>query len=550
MAVHWVANDLLAIDFDKPESVVVNLEGKRLVNLGERFIRRLVERGADTEWVLAFRDIDGQDIDAVNGRTGERKRYRISLPGKLHRWAFDASGELRAVTMVDTAFLFGKTKVSNWYRRDERAPWQLLEEFPITGDYWTPMRVLPEGDTLAVLSRHERDTYAVFQYDVATRRHVEVMAAHPSEDIEGVSGLDAAAFDGVATSGMKPQLTWFDSRWAALQAGVDAALPGRVNRMQGDRDGVALVSSYGDVDPGRWYVLDTRTSRLREIAEARPRIKPEEMRPMEIIRYAARDGLSIPAYLTRPAGAGSGPAPMVVLIHGGPQVRDHWQWNLEIQMLANRGYVVFQPQFRGSSGFGRRFEEAGHRQWGLAMQDDITDGVQHLIEQKVADPGRICIVGSSYGGYAALWGTIKTPKLYRCAVSLAGVSDLGEWVSHSTFDDSDAAVRELHRDHIGDPAAAREALDAVSPLKHAAEVQVPLLIAHGERDVRVLPSQSRQMVKALQALDKPVEWLSLPREGHGIYWLDSQYAYYGNLLAFLQRHIGSPPVPGPGRDAQ
>lgn len=538
LTVNWIGSDLLAVDYSTRESVAVDLAGKRIATLGEQFIRRLVEKGETSDWVLAYRDVKDGDIDAVNARTGERRRYRISLPGKLIHWAFDPSGALRAVTMMDTAFWAEKTKVSNWYRSDEQAPWQLLEEGPITGDHWIPLRVLPEPGMLAVVSRHERDTHAVFRYDTARRQHVELMAGHPSEDIVAVTGLDQPSFENVTTAGIKTQISWFDPRWAALQAAVDGALPGRINRLQGDKNGRVLVTSYADVDPGRWYVLDTQTSKLREVGQARPLIDPKRMRPMQTIRYAARDGMPINAYLTRPASATDTPAPMVVLIHGGPHVRDRWEWNEEVQLLASRGYAVFQPQFRGSSGFGRRFEEAGHRQWGRAMQDDITDGIAHLVTQKVADPQRICIYGASYGGYAALWGVIKTPQLYRCGISFAGVSDLNEMLSNSIFDDSNPASRELRRAHVGDPAQSRLALDEVSPLRHAARVQVPLLIAHGEEDSRVLPSQSREMVRALEALGKPVEWMPFAREGHGLSYLGSQARYYAAVLAFLQKHIG------------
>jgi dipeptidyl aminopeptidase/acylaminoacyl peptidase len=545
VAVNWVGNDLLAVDYSGKESVSVDLSGKRIATLGERFIRRMVEKGESSDWVLAYRDLADGDIDAVNARTGERRKYRISLPGKLMHWAFDPAGELRAVTMMDTAFWAEKTKVSNWYRAHEQAPWELLEEGPVTGEHWTPLRVLSEPDSLAVLSRHERDTYAVFRYDTKLRKHVELMAGHPTEDILAVSGLEQESLDMVVTAGMKTQVTWLEPRWARLQAAVDAALPGRVNLLQGEPGGRLLVTSYGDVDPGRWFVLDTKTSKLRELGEMRPLIDPDRMRPMEIIRYPARDGLIIPAYVTRPRQEVDQPAPMVVLIHGGPHERDRWAWNQEVQLLANRGYVVFQPQFRGSSGFGRRFEEAGYGQWGRAMQDDISDGVQHLVAQKVADPARICIYGASYGGYAALWGAIQTPQLYKCGISFAGVSDLNDMLSHSIFDDSNPASRELQRARIGDPSRARQSLDEVSPLRHAARVQVPLLITHGEEDTRVLPSQSKRMVKALQAAGKPVEWLSYEQEGHGFYWLANQVKHYEAVLAFLQRHIGSlPPASG------
>jgi dienelactone hydrolase len=545
LAIHWINNDLLALDLSNQESVSVDLAGNLVADLGERFIRPMFEKGASTDSVLVYRDVDDGTLDLVNARSGERVKYRVELPGKMLHGAFDASGALRAVTMMDTAFWSSTTKVSNWYRPDEHSPWQLLEEGPITGDAWHPLRALPEPDSLAILSRRDRDTYAVFRYDTKTRQRMEMMAGHPYEDIVYARGLDQASFESVITDGIKPKISWFDGRWASLQATVDAALPARINILQGDKSGRVLVFSYGDVDPGRWFLLDTQASTLREIGETRRKIDPKQMRPMEIMQYAARDGLQINAYLTRPLRSASGPAPMVVLIHGGPQVRDRWEWNEEVQLLASHGYVVFQPQFRGSTGFGRKFEEAGYRQWGRAMQDDITDGVMHLIERKIADPARICIYGASYGGYAALWGVIKTPDVYQCGVSFAGVSDLDEFVSHSVMDDATAATRELHRALIGDPDQDRARLDEVSPLKHAERVRVPLLIAHGEEDTRVLPSQSEAMVKALRRAGSPVEWMSFENAGHGLVLIRDQQRYYKALLAFFKRHIGQPDAQPP-----
>ena len=539
-AVHWINDDLLAIDYSTRDAVSVDRDGKQVAELGERFIRPLFEKGASTESVLVYRDLEDRTLDIVNARSGEKSRYRLGLPGKMLRGAFDASGALRAVTMMDTTFWSEQTKVTNWYRASEQAEWQRLEEGPITGDHWTPVHVLPEPHSLAVYSRRDRDTFALFRYDTEKHQLLDMMAGHPQEDILSASGLDDAYLEYVVTAGMKPQIHWFDARWTALQSAVDAALPGRINILQGDKDARLLVYSYSDVDPGRWYLLDTQTSKMREIGASRPHIDPARMHPMESVRYAARDGLMVNGYLTRPGVAAGEPAPMVVLIHGGPQVRDRWRWDGEVQLLASQGYVVFQPQFRGSSGFGRRFEEAGYRQWGRTMQDDITDGVQHLIDQKVADPARICIYGASYGGYAALWGVIKTPNLYKCGASFAGVSDLATMLAGSIFDDSNAVSREISRLSVGDPKEMKEQLDEVSPLKHAERVQVPLFIAHGDEDTRVLSSQSKDMVKALQRLNKAVEWMPLENVGHGFWWVRDEIRYHQALLAFLKRHLGAP----------
>ena len=410
--------------------------------------------------------------------------------------------------------------------------------------------MLPQANTLAVVSRHGRDTVAVFKYDIAARQHLEVMAAHAQDDIVLVDGLDEQNVERVVTAGLRAQTFWFDPRWAGLQASVDAALPQRVNHLQGDGNGRVLVTSAGDVDPGRWYILDTRTAKLRQIAVAMPHLRPESMRPMQTLRYSARDGLGIPAYLTLPAGPAGQPAPTVVLIHGGPNFRNRWGWDAEVQMLANAGYAVFQPQFRGSAGFGRRFEEAGYRQWGRGMQDDITDGVRHLIDKGITDPARVCIYGASYGGYAAMWGAIKTPELYRCGISFAGISDLADMLSSGWWDDSTVISREIARSRVGDPDKDKGALDEVSPLKHADRVRIPLLIAHGENDIRVLPSQSKAMVRALQKAGRPVDWLPLEEEGHSLMWIRSRVRYYTAVLNFLDQHLAVPQTQAADAGAQ
>ena len=548
--VNWVNKDLLAVDYFGNESWAMTLAGKRTTKLGERFIRRMVEKGATSDFVLAFRDVDDAEIDVVNARNGDRTKYRIALAGKPTQWAFDATGALRAVTMLETSFWAEKSKISNWYRADEQSPWQLLEAFGVTDDAWYPIRALPEQDSLMVVSRHARDTQAIFRYDVAKREHAELMAGHPTQDIIGASGLDDATFERVTTGGIRATTYWFESRWSARQASVDAALPGRTNVMTGNPDGRMLIHSFGDVDPGRWYLFDAKTLKIREIGESMPTVDPNRMRPMETVEYKARDGLLVNAYLTRPASRGNALPPMIVLVHGGPNVRDWWQWDEEVQVLAANGYAVFQPQFRGSQGFGRKFEEAGYLQWGRAMQDDITDGVRKLIADKVVDPDRICIYGASYGGYAALWGVIDTPSLYKCGASFAGVSDPEAWLGFSLFDDSTPLAREIKRARVGDPSTMRQRLAEVSPLKNAARVQVPLLIAHGEEDTRVLISHSKDMVNALRKLRKPVEWMPFPGEGHGLYSIEDRVRYYAALLSFLHRHIGEHDLPRADSAAQ
>ncbi|HEX7440270.1 MAG TPA: alpha/beta fold hydrolase [Caldimonas sp.] len=272
-----------------------------------------------------------------------------------------------------------------------------------------------------------------------------------------------------------------------------------------------FVFSVGDVDPGTWYVIDTHAMSMKKVASAKPEIDPGRMLHKQIVSYPSLDGLSIPAYLTLPRDARSA-LPAVLLIHGGPVARDDWFWDPVVQMLASRGYAVLQPQFRGSAGFGDKFEEAGYGQWGLAMQDDVTAGAQWPVSEGLADPSRLCIYGGSYGGYAAMWGLAKTPDLFRCGISFAGVSDL----SFMAKDDSDvndhAIGRLIRRKIVGDPEANRQRFDEVSPPKKAAAIKAPVLIAHGDRDTRVPIENSEKLVDALRENHNQVEWMKLRDE--------------------------------------
>jgi len=227
--------------------------------------------------------------------------------------------------------------------------------------------------------------------------------------------------------------------------------------------------------------------------------------------------------------------PTIVLIHGGPWVRDQWQWNSEVQLLADRGYVVLQPQFRGSSGFGLKFSEAGYQQWGKSMQDDITAGVDYLINAGITDPKRICIYGASYGGYAALWGLIKTPDLYQCGISFAGVSDIADMLEGSSDIAHNKISREIFRTRVGDLAANKKRFDEVSPVKHAEKIKAPVLLIHGEDDERVPIVHSKKMISALEENHKVVESLFFNEEGHGLNYVRNLYLYYQTVFKFLDR---------------
>jgi dipeptidyl aminopeptidase/acylaminoacyl peptidase len=277
---------------------------------------------------------------------------------------------------------------------------------------------------------------------------------------------------------------------------------------------------------------------MEKIGDSYPGIPPGTLSPVEVVPYPARDGAKLFAYVT--ARPGGGAKPMVVLPHGGPEARDYYRFDAFAQFLAAHGYIVVQPNFRGSSGFGEAFALAGRGQWGLRMQDDVTDAVKHMIDSGRADAKRVCIVGASYGGYAALAGVTLTPDLYKCAVSIAGVSDLPEMLgSERSENGADSNTFYYWRDSIGDLMKDRPALEAVSPRRQAAKVNVPVLLIHGEKDQTVLVRQSQIMQDALKAAGKQSRLIRLKEADH--YWNNWKRAdlmtLYQETAAFLKAHL-------------
>jgi dipeptidyl aminopeptidase/acylaminoacyl peptidase len=261
------------------------------------------------------------------------------------------------------------------------------------------------------------------------------------------------------------------------------------------------------------------------------------MAPMQPISYKARDGMEIPGYLTLPVGRPAKDLACVVNPHGGPWARDGWGFNPEVQFLANRGYCVLQMNFRGSTGYGRRFWEAGFKQWGLAMQDDVTDGVQWLIGQGIADPRRIAIYGGSYGGYATLSGIIKTPDLYAAAINYVGVSNLFTFMN--TIPPYWEPMRQQLYAMVGNPddPADRARMTATSPALNADRIATPLLVAQGARDPRVNKAESDQIVEALRRRGVDVQYIVKDDEGHGFANEENRFEFYAAMEAFLARHL-------------
>jgi len=476
------------------------------------------------------RDPQVFDVYRVNVRTGAAVLVAQN-PGNVVGWQTDHAGKVRAALTSDGL------ETTLLYRDDEGAPFRPL----ITTDYRTtvsPAFFTFDDRKFYALSNRGRDTLALVIIDPAAPDADELVYATDQVD------LDAAGYSRkrrvltlAAYQTDKPRRHYFDAHTEALYRQLETLLPGYDVALQGwnrDED-TFIVAAYNDRTPGARYLFQSVTGALHKLADINPSIPEADMAPVRPIQYTSRDGLIIHGYLTLPAGREPRGLPCIVNPHGGPWARDGWGYNPEIQYLANRGFCVLQMNFRGSTGYGRRFWEAGFGQWGLAMQDDITDGVRWLIDQGIADPARIGIYGGSYGGYATLAGIAFTPDLYAAAVDYVGVSNLFTFMN--TIPPYWKPLLAKMHDMVGHPERDRERLAATSPALHVNRIRTPLLIAQGAQDPRVNKAESDQVVQALRERGVEVEYLVKDNEGHGFHNDENKFEFYAAMEAFFVEHL-------------
>jgi dipeptidyl aminopeptidase/acylaminoacyl peptidase len=472
-------------------------------------------------------------VDVQTGRALEIERGTKNAV----RWLADRSGMVRL--RIDAV---GVDK-EIWVRDGAEAPWRLLLRYDmLKGPRIDPRFFAPENpDLLYVLSDRGDGRRAAYTIDLKTGAFVSRLFSDPHVDVQSIIQTRT---DGRAIGFLRivdsPSIHYLDQTWIERQAAVDAVLPETTNLMVSEsEDGrYHLVVSIGPREPGRYYVRDEATGRISLVGQRYPGIVPSAIGNVVAFPYTARDGVTIPAYLTLPPGvsladAHSAKRPLVVLPHGGPHRRVSQDFDFLPQFIANLGYVVLQPNFRGSTGYGRTFETLGDRQWGRAMQDDLTDGAMRLIAEGVADPRRICIVGGSYGGYAALMGAVRTPDLYVCAVSIEGIADLKRFVS----DLHNYRYADIRVPRIVDPDAI-ETVTGVSPVESAAAIKAPVLLIHGNEDAIVPIAHSLAMAKALRRARKTVEFDVLDGGDHQLNTEDVRIEALERLGRFLERYLG------------
>jgi dipeptidyl aminopeptidase/acylaminoacyl peptidase len=339
---------------------------------------------------------------------------------------------------------------------------------------------------------------------------------------------------GYVEEGDFPAYKFFDAHRQSVINATLKAFPGKSVHLQNwnDQFDTLIVKTEGDGDPGTWWQVDVKTGKAVTLGMSYT-LRSQAVAPVRVIHYKAGDGLDISAVLTLPPGVPEKNLPIIVMPHGGPGERDYPGFDWWAQAFASRGYVVLQPNFRGSTGYGASFERAGYGEWGRKMQSDISDGLAFLAQNGIADPHRACIVGGSYGGYAALTGVTLQKGIYRCAVSVAGISDLTKLVqTESKESGANATLLRVLKKEVG---SGRD-LRAVSPIRFVDAADAPILLVHGKDDTVVKYDQSADMAKALQKAGKPVEFLTLADEDHWLSKSETRLAMLEAVVAFVEKH--------------
>ncbi|OBZ10820.1 peptidase [Bacillus sp. FJAT-27264] len=480
--------------------------------------------------LLNKRNPEWFDVYRLNIMTGAMT-LSAENPGTVTNWVADHSGKVRAAISTD-----GET-TSVLYREKESASFRpMLTLSP--GDMFQPVMFTADNKQLYVLTNIDKDKTELVIYDPSTHKVVQTLYAHPEVDItEVLLSQDNQKLLAAIYERDKTEYHFFEKDLEQLQKTLESKLPGKsISMTEFSKDGNMLVfSGYGDTSPGSYYLFDRKTGTTQKIADSTPWIDESKLAETRPISYKARDGLTIHGYLTIPKNKEAKNLPVVVYPHGGPWARDSWGYSPVIQFMANRGYAIFQMNYRGSTGYGKAFVQAGKKQWGKAMQDDITDGVNWLIDATIADPKRIAICGISYGGYAALAGLAFTPDLYAAGVDFVGPSNLITFLK--TIPPYWKAEQQMLNEHVGDPIKDEIQLKEISPLFHVDQIKAPLFVAQGANDPRVNIAESNQIVKALQDRGIEVPYMIKDNEGHGYYNAENQFHFYKAVEKFLHEHL-------------
>jgi dipeptidyl aminopeptidase/acylaminoacyl peptidase len=492
------------------------------------------------------------DMHRINLKTAEIK-LDTQNPGDVIGWMTDYNFVIRAATVFNPADQSTILRV----RDTSDKPWRDLVKWPfedsnmlgqVNGGSMT-VGFTKEGNHIYVTSSLNSNTLRLEKIPLRTREAIQVMAEDPKADIwtyESADGTDVAAVEMIYNKGQvdavvvnydKPRYLFLNPEFEKDILQIQKAHEGFpfVENIDLSRN-KWIVSFEGDVTSVAYYLYDRSTKKLSFLFDHLPGLKNYKLAKVEPVEIKSRDGLTLVGYLALPPDGIKKNLPLVISPHGGPWFRDQWDFNPEQQWLANRGYAVLYVNFRGSTGYGKKFLNASNGEWGRNMQNDISDSVQWAVNQGIADPKRVAIFGGSYGGYATLAGITFTPELYACAIDLVGPSNVASLLA--SFPEYWKPVKARWIRRIGDAENDEVLNKRISPLFHVDKIRVPLLIAHGANDPRVKLNESEAIVNAMREKNLPVTFVVYPDEGHGFQRPENMFDFYGRAEEFLGKCLG------------
>ncbi|WP_276345712.1 S9 family peptidase [Daejeonella sp. JGW-45] len=506
---------------------------RELLSFAKTRIRLITSQPVkDNNVLVALNQRDSTVFDAyrLNIQTGKLSLL-VKNPGNITQWYSDTEGKLRMAIASDGV---NETLL---YRNSEKEAFKpvLTNNFKAS---ISPVGFSKDNRCIYALSNKNRDKMALVELDCVTGKEHRIIYSNPEVDVsEAVfsANKDKMIYAGYET--WKKERYYLDDSVKAMYSRLEALLPNTQIKVSSSdaSESKFIIQTYTDKDPGSFYLYTEKGNKLVKLSDVNPSIDANNMAAMKPISYKTRDGLTIDGYLTLPVGKKGTNLPLVVMPHGGPDSRNSWGYNSEVQFLANRGYAVFQVNFRGSKGYGKEFWIAGFKEWGGKMQNDITDGVRWLISEKIADSTRIGIYGSSFGGYSALHGLCFQPDLYKCGASYSGLTNLFTYLK-----DIPPYYRpylQMFYETVGNPEADADYFRAVSPVFHTDKIRSPVLIAQGSRDPRVNMNETNQFVKELKKREVPVTYILKEGEGHFFKKPENKLEFYRELEKFLEKNL-------------
>lgn len=515
----------------------VNLDGSKLIDLTpfENVKAGIIDDldFSDTEILISLNKRNKEIFDAyrLNILTGEIN-MAAQNPGNISGWFTDHQGKIRAATTTDGV------NTSLLYREKEEEDFKIVLTTSFK-ETLNPLFFTFDNKQLYAASNLGRDKTAIVIFDIKNAKETEVIYQNPEVDVYSLKfSKKRKVLTCVEYITWKKQRVFLDGYIKKLYRKIQNKI-GQVYEINiedyNKEEDKFLIRTYSDKSLGAYYFYDVSKKYFKKLGEVSPWLDGKRLSDMKPIKYKSRDSLIIHGYLTLPKGRKTKNFPLVVNPHGGPWARDIWRFDPEVQFLASRGYAVLQMNFRGSTGYGKKFWELSFKQWGKKMQDDITDGVLWLIKKGLADPKRISIYGGSYGGYATLAGVAFTPDLYCCAVDYVGVSNLFTFIK--TIPPYWRPYLDMIYEMVGHPINDKELLKEISPVFHVHKIKVPVFVVQGKMDPRVNINESNQIVDALRKKGIDVKYMVKDNEGHGFHNEENKFEFYLEMEKFLAKYM-------------